>query len=224
MVNEGTRTVGKALGVLYPPSSPKAYSTWEQVAGYFDGDGSVTFFLWKFVVAFYLDFADQYRDQLEQIASFLRSQGIPIGVTHKVSKAQAYTLRIADQDGVVKVAEGIAPYCFKKKQELITLLEYRKLDLISGSEVQKRFRRYVEIGKRERHGNRPFRPMPWSFSVGFRISRRNSALFKRKPRQVLSEAQMREVRERHNVFGQSIDVLSLSYGVSRSAIWRLLKK
>jgi hypothetical protein len=122
------------------------------------------------------------------------------------------------------VAERIAPYCFKKREELVTLLEYRKLDLITGSEVQRRFEEYVKIGKRERHGRRLFRPMPWSFSRGFHLSRLNIAILRRSPRPSLSEEQKREARERHNVFGESISALSLLYGVSRSAMWRVLKR
>jgi hypothetical protein len=141
-----------------------------------------------------------------------------------VSNADAYVLRICDQESVLRVAERIAPFCFKKREELRTLIEYRKLDLISGSEVQRRFQHYVDIREREKHGNRAFRPMPWSFSVGYRVSRRNAVLLRRKQKPKLSEAQKKEVKERHNVFGESIDALSSFYGVSRSAIWRMLKK
>lgn len=41
--------------------------------------------------------------------------------------------------------------------------------------------------------------------------------------QALSEAQKREARERHKVFVESISALAKSYGISRSAMWRLLK-
>lgn len=200
------------------------YTSWSQVAGYFDGDGSVSIFIWKFVVAFYLDFADQYEEQLGQIVAFLRSKGIRTGIVRKMSNAAAYALRIGDQKSVVRIAEKIAPFCVKKRAELETLLEYRKLDLITGSEVQSRFRHFVEIGMRERHGKRIFKPMAWSFSVGYRRSRMGRRTHPRKRWPVLSEAQMKQAREKHNVLGESITMLSSFYGVSRSAIWRILKK
>lgn len=207
-----------------PPNSSKTYPTWEQLAGYFDGDGDggVSIFLWKFVVSFYIDFADQCEGQLRQIVAFLRVQGINTGTVRKASGVNAHTLRIADQASVVRVAERLVPFCFKKRAELLTLLEYRKLDLVTGSEVQSRFEHYVMVGMRERHGKRPFRPMPWAFSIGFRLSRMGRRRHPRK-RFVLSEAQKREARERHNVFGESVKALSLSYGLSRSAMWRVLK-
>jgi hypothetical protein len=141
-----------------------------------------------------------------------------------MTNSAAYALRIGDQDSVIKVAERILPFCYKKGAELSTLLEYRKLDLITGSEVQRRFTQYVLGGSRERHGKRLFRPMPWAFSVGYRLSRRNRALLYLTPRPTLSEAQRREARERHNIFGESVSALSKRYGVSRSAMWRALKK
>lgn len=193
------------------------------MAGYFDGDGSVTIIIWKFVISFCLDWADQSRSQLDQIAAFLRSQGIHVGVVRKMSSSAAYCLRIGDQESVVRVSEHLAPLCFKKRSELVTLLEYRKLDLITGSEVQARFERFVELGIRERHGKRVFKPMPWAFSVGYHLSRKNIALLSHRLHPFLSEAQKREAQERHNVFGESITALSKSYGISRSAMWRLLK-
>jgi hypothetical protein len=201
----------------------RTYSTWEQVAGYFDGDGSVTIVVGKFTIAFYLDWSDQSREQLSQIVTFLRDQDIRTGVVRKMSNSAAYLLRIADQESVARVAESLAPFSYKKKKELATLLEYRKLDLITGSEVQRRFERFVESGTRERHGKRFFRPMPWAYSVGYHLSRKSIALLSHRLHPSLSEAQKREARERHNVFGESIRALSKSYGISRSAMARLLK-
>lgn len=211
-------------GSLSLPGESKTYSTWEQLAGYFDGDGSVSILIWKFVVSFYLDFADQCREQLEQIVAFLRSQGIRTGIVRKMSSSAAYFLRIADQESVAKIAESVVRFCFKKRAELRTLLEYRKYNLITGSEVQMRFARYVETGFRERHGKRAFIPMPWAFSVGYRRSRMGARRDPRKRWPVLSEAQKQEARVRHNVFGETITALGLFYGVSRMAMWRILKK
>ena len=197
-VDQRTKPIGErrsdsfsAIDSVTSPGASKTYSTWEQLAGYFDGDGSVSVFIWKFVIAFYLDFADQYGEQLKQIVAFLRSQGISTGAARKMSNSAAYSLRIADQDSVMIVAEGISRFCHKKRAELETLLEYRKLDLITGSEVQSRFKHYVEIGMRERHGNRAFRPMAWTFSVDFRRSRMGRRRQPRKRWPVLSEAQKR---------------------------------
>jgi hypothetical protein len=167
--------------------------------------------------------ADQCKEQLLQLAEFLRGHGLPAGEPRKMNDSAAYALRIAGQESVVKVAEMIVPFCYKKWLELTTLLEYRKHDLITASEVQRRFERLVELGIRERHGRRQFRPMPWSYSVGYHLSRRNIWLLSHRPRPTLSEAQKREAIERHKVFGESISALSLFYELSRSAMARLLK-
>lgn len=86
-----------------------SYSTWEQLAGYFDGDGSVTIVLGKYTIQFYLDWADQSLEQLVQIASFLRSQNLKTGIVRKAISSESYYLRIADQKGVVAVAERLQP-------------------------------------------------------------------------------------------------------------------
>jgi len=185
----------------------------------------VSIFVGKFTIAFYLDWSDQCREQLEQIAAFLRSQGIRVGVVRKQSNSAAFGFRIGDGKSVIEIAERITPFCFKKRKELLTLLEYRKLDLITGSEVQHRFEQLVNVGMRERHGNRSFRPMPWTYSVGYHLSRKSIGLLSHRYRlfQALSEAQKQEAMERHNVFGESISALARSYGISRSAMWRLLR-
>jgi hypothetical protein len=118
-----------------------------------------------------------------------------------MSNSAAYVLRISDQESVVRVAESLVPVSYKKKKELATLLEYRKFDLITGSEVQRRFEQFVQSGVRERHGKRKFSVMPWAYSVGYHLSRKSIALLSHRLRPSLSEAQKREARERHNVFG-----------------------
>ncbi len=179
----------------------------------------------KFTIAFYLDWSDQCREQLEQISVFMKSQGIRVGVVRKQSNSAAFGFRIGNRKSVIEIAERMAPFCFKKRKELLTLLEYRKLDLITGSEVQSRFKQLVKLGMRERHGRRPFKPMPWTYSVGFHLSRKSIGLLSHRYRlfQALSEDQKQEAMARHNVFGESISALAKSYGISRSAIWRLLR-
>jgi hypothetical protein len=171
----------------------------------------------------YLGSADQGKEQLVQIAMFLRDHGFSVGESRKLSNAAAYALRIADQNSVVRIAEMMAPFCHKKIYELTTIVEYRKHDSITASEVQRRFERLVELGIRERHGKRRFRPMPWSYRAGYHLSRRNIWLLAHRPRHALTEAQRTEALERHKVFGESISALSWFYGVSRSAMARILK-
>jgi len=170
-----------------------------------------------------LDWADQSGAQLGQILSFFRIQGIRTGKVRRMTSSRAYAFRIADQKSVVYIAECLVPYCYKKRRELLTLLEYRKYDLITGSEVQGRFQEQVRLGLRERHGNRRFRPIPWAYSVGSRLSRKGRALSTRKMWPTLSEAQREDAIVRHNVFGMSITALSKLYGMSRTAVWRALK-
>jgi len=140
-----------------------------------------------------------------------------------MTSSRASAFRIADQESVIYIAERLLPYCYKKRKELLTLLEYRKYDLITGSEVQRRFQELVRLELRERHGNRPFKPIPWAYSVGSQLSRKGRALATMKKWPTLSKAQKEDAIVRHNVFGMSITALSKLYGMSRSAVWRALK-
>jgi len=202
----------------------KTYDTWEQVAGYFDGDGSVSILLGRFTIAFYLDWSDQCKEQLSQVQDFITSRGLRVGDVHKLSNSDACGLRVGEQLTAVNIAEQMVPFSFKKRAELVTLLEYRKFDSITGSEVQSRFHEYVASKTREKHGNRRFKPMPWSYSEGYRLSKMNRALVTKNLRVTLSKAQLREAWRRHNVFGESYRALGESYGVSRTRMWRSLTR
>lgn len=56
--------------------APRSYNSWQQVAGYFDGDGAVYVSAKKFVLRIRLCFYDVGKHQLENIDQFLRSNGI----------------------------------------------------------------------------------------------------------------------------------------------------
>lgn len=51
------------------------YSTWEQVAGYSDGEGSISISITRFGFSIGSAFADSYKPLLEHIASFLQNGG-----------------------------------------------------------------------------------------------------------------------------------------------------
>jgi hypothetical protein len=55
------------------------YNGWRQVAGYFDGDGSVTVHIGKLTLDFGLQFTDNYHPQLEQLQYFLETHQVKTG-------------------------------------------------------------------------------------------------------------------------------------------------
>ena len=54
----------------------RGYTTWEQVSGYHDGDGSLKVHIGVFTLNIQVDWVDQDREQLEHIQRFLVSHDV----------------------------------------------------------------------------------------------------------------------------------------------------
>ena len=103
---------------------PDAYKTWAQVAGYFDGDGSVYLNTSSYeVLQFALVWVDNCRKQLGQLRHFLISRGISTGNVLRRGDG-VFTLAIASPQSVLKASKLLLPYCFKKKFELRLVIDY----------------------------------------------------------------------------------------------------
>jgi hypothetical protein len=127
--------------------SSAIYKNWRQVAGYFDGDGSVTVHVCKLVLDFGLQFVDNHRPQLEQLQYFLVERGVRTGRITKNSTEMMYVLLVSEDYSLVKAARMLRPFCFKKKEELGALIDYMG-NRISANAVIEVFNRLVTIGER----------------------------------------------------------------------------
>jgi hypothetical protein len=58
------------------------YETWQQLGGYFDGDGNVGLEVVKYVLRFKLRFSDTWRPQIAAIKSFLNIHDIATQTFH----------------------------------------------------------------------------------------------------------------------------------------------
>ncbi len=131
------------------PTLPrKPYASWAQVAGYFDGDGNVTVVYRKFIVSFIFRRADQSRSQIEQLRKFLISERVC--PTPKILfSGGSHQLTVAKTESIVKCAQEMVLYCFKKQLELQTVLDYHQ-NLLTGEDVSRRFAELASMGERER--------------------------------------------------------------------------
>jgi LAGLIDADG DNA endonuclease family protein len=152
------------------PSEVIGYSSWQQLSGYFDGDGSVELKAGVFVLRFAVTWSDTYLPQLEHIAEFLRSQNIVpsrIRLGKSTIGRSAWHLSVWKFGGQLQVCKSILPYLDKKRVQVKTVIDYLE-DRLSGEDVMRIFREEHQNGK---WAGRPKNlPMPWSRAQGLELA------------------------------------------------------
>lgn len=108
-----------------PNGRHNAYSTWEQVAGYFDGDGSISISVTRFGFAIGLAFADNYEPLLEHMASFLQERGFFSTLSLQRTKGKKFwRLRVRRREDTVNILNSMLPYLDKKHEEARAAVDY----------------------------------------------------------------------------------------------------
>ena len=95
------------------------YETWQQVAGYFDGDGTISISdttCQPFKLRLSLIFVDQSIDQISNIRRFLIRRGIRPGNVLRMS-SNAYMVAVSRLDAVRTVLKEMLPHLYKKAKE-----------------------------------------------------------------------------------------------------------
>ena len=96
------------------------YRTWEQVSGYFDGDGTIYFSdttNQPYKLSLSLVFVDQSIDQIRMIRNFLRLKGIRTSEILKRSDSRAYELAVSEFQSVKETLIRMLPLLCKKSIE-----------------------------------------------------------------------------------------------------------
>jgi hypothetical protein len=201
------------------------YSSWKQVAAYFDGDGSVSTRIRAFTLTFSLEFSESYLPQLEQVRDFLALEGVstpPIATQRRLSgRATNYVLKIHAVHEVRLICKRMLPFAFKKEWDLRTALDYLE-ERITGGEAVRRLNVSINSGRRE--GCLRNVKMPFTKAEGIRISaqiggRRSSA-----KRARLSQDQVELLRRIREVSGKSYAELSRLFKVSSDVVRTALGK
>ena len=206
------------------PDCP-GYSSWEQVAGYFDGDGNVGLEVVERVIRFKLRFVDAWRPQASSIASFLRKCGIrssKIGkdVKKSVNWQPGYRLDITQVRSVIEAAKAMLPHTVKKREELRAVLDY--LDGRStGNDVIQVFNEEIRSGRRR--GKVREVEVPYHRAEGLRLSQLENARNARSAYAVTVSQDVQErIRKDHSDLKLGHIRLSKKYGYSTSVIRRIL--
>jgi hypothetical protein len=199
----------------------RGYDSWRQVAGYFDGDGTVMLTARTFTIYFSIEWADTSRAQLKQIKSFLRANAVycqPKLIT-KHGKYVSYGLHVAFQDSILRLAKSLVRFSFKKKEELRGVIDYLE-NGITGNELIEIFNMAVRSGTRV--GIIREVSLPYTRSEGLRLARRLGARRSGLSRRVLTEAQVAEIKRRRLESHEPIRKLAREYGVSTNVILRAI--
>lgn len=194
------------------------YRTWGQVAGYFDGDGSVTVHIGKFTLDFGLFFCDNYLPQLRQIQRFLNERGILTGLVTKHTYEVMYVIRISDDVSLIKAASKMIPYTSKKNIELKMILDYMN-NRISGSEALGILNRMVLEG--ERTGKVRNVRIPCSRSEGLKIAAERAHEGARRKLSKLTVSAQDEIKGRYRK-GETVTHLAQAFRVCDSTIYKAL--
>jgi hypothetical protein len=203
------------------------YQKWEQVSGYFDGDGSIKINVNKFTIQIFLLWTDTDFEQLQHIAEFLfRRRIVPVGpyVMRRQGKANhGYNLILSVEGGALVALKDMLPFVYKKRGQVEASIDYLE-DKMTGDEFIKRINREVERKKR-RAPRRPFlsgdRHMPFTKSQGLQQrSALAAAQLRAKHGLNFSQQELDEIRNATFIDKTPIRQVAKQYGVSWSSIWR----
>ena len=140
---------------LYPPTDSSLvpeYLSWRQVAGYFDGDGTIgtsDLSNQPYKLGLSLMFVDQSLDQIANVRNFFQEHGIRTSNILKTSKGTANIVVVSEFNSVKKMLRCLMPFLCKKANEARAALGYYE-GKITGNEMVAIFQEEVEAGRRER--------------------------------------------------------------------------
>ena len=199
------------------------YTSWEQVAGYFDGDGNVGIEVARRILRIKLRFVDTWKPQVESIWEFLRRHNIKtghVGCDDKGAWQAAYRLDVTEVESVLRAAKAMLPYVVKKREDLRIAVDYIE-GRITGSEALNMFNHEVRIGRRRGKIREP--NLSYTRQEGLRLSRLENARKARAAHAVfVNDATQEEIRKDSSGHGLSYIELSRKYVLSVSVIRRIL--
>ena len=125
----------------------ESYRTWAELAGYFDGDGTVEFSVDTFTIHVRLAFDENWEAHLIGIANFLNKRGIVAGRVRRKESFNTWHVVVSNIGGVKRMAKAMMPHTVKKRRELQAVLDYFR-DALTGDEFVQVMNAEVISGQR----------------------------------------------------------------------------
>ncbi|HEV2226857.1 MAG TPA: hypothetical protein VGR56_08680 [Nitrososphaerales archaeon] len=147
------------------------YQSWQQVAGYFDGDGAIVtsdISNQPFKLGLSLIFTDLSLDQITNIKNFLNGEGVRTSNILKTSAGTAYIVVVSEFNSLRKSLTCMLPFLCKKAIEAQAALDYYG-GRLTGNEFMAILRQEVEAGRRERHVRKTPIDVPYTWPEGHRM-------------------------------------------------------
>jgi hypothetical protein len=199
------------------------YTTWQQLSGYFDGDGNVGLEVVRYVLRFRLRFSDTWRPQIETVKSFLNERNIATtGVQHEKNEGRldSYRIDVNSIEGALRAAKAMLPYCLKKNEDLRIMIDYME-GRLTGNQAIEKFNEEVRIGRRS--GFMRDLSLPQTREEGLRMAQLENARNARAANAVKVDADVQnQIKKDHHQLKLSHYKLSKKYGYSASVIRRIL--
>ncbi len=205
------------------------YETWGQVAGYFDGDGSIAtsdLSNLPYKLSLSLWFVDQSEDQIRMVRKFLTKRGIKTSNVLKHYNLSANMVAVSEYDSVIETLRNMLPFLHKKAREAKAALDYYE-GRITGNEFMAVLQEEVEAGRRERRPRKVAIDVPYTRPEGLALmkERRKARLrdsFGRF-RATVTPGDFAEIREDHFSHGKELTELMASFPqYSKETIRRVL--
>jgi hypothetical protein len=205
------------------------YETWEQIAGYFDGDGTIAtsdLSNLPYKLSLSLIFIDQSVDQISMVRDFLRKNGIKTSNVLKHSKLSAHIVAVSEYRSVMEMLKKMLPFLYKKATEARAATDYYE-GRITGNELIAIFQQEVEAGRRERRPRKVTIDVPYTITQGIELmqARRKARLrdvFGRFKSVVMAEDFERIRREHFDEGKQLWDIVKANPQYSKETIRRIL--
>jgi hypothetical protein len=214
----------QGMRVHWGDYSKRDYSSWRQIAGYFDGDGAVYVSIRTYTLRIRIAFYDVWRPQLDSIKIFLRRKGIqtrPLRGQHK-GQTVLWALTIGNPPDVRRIVRRILPFSCKKRGDLLVALNYLE-NRITADEAIRKLNQFT-IEKR-RSGYLRESDIPFNRADGTAIGRHKAIKKAVGANTVYVPRQIQErIRFDSEKLGSSLKSLSLKYGYGVHVIRRVLKE
>lgn len=204
-----------------PPNDEKpTYTTWHQVAGYFDGDRGVTANPEMYTISLGLDWADTFRPQLEGVRRFLTMEGMMPQRIYASSKPRpVWHLRLSNRSDLLRAMPRMAPLLIKKRDQVAAAILYLS-NQVTGEQLMQAFNRAIADGTRS--GYHRAVEMPYIHSQGVAKAKENLGKGPTARWKISSEV-MDRARSRKET-GATLREICEAFGVSSSSIQRALAR